>query len=185
MEYSTVNAKSQISGSFFTDRNRPLRKAPAVAWNRSKAATFPVRPRNHTFFLFFRVFCLKTAHFDAIFMETHFMVDVAQLVRASDCGSECRGFKSLHPPHLKNSRTARVCKNSCGLFLLQRKQNGRRTFRETRLREKPGSHASVRPASQKRTPPYCQGMPRLQQARYSTRTDRCRNALPSRRELQI
>ena len=27
------------------------------------------------------------------------MVDVAQLVRASDCGSECRGFKSLHPPH--------------------------------------------------------------------------------------
>ena len=26
------------------------------------------------------------------------MVDVAQLVRASDCGSESRGFKSPHPP---------------------------------------------------------------------------------------
>ena len=25
------------------------------------------------------------------------MVDVVQLVRASDCGSECRGFES-HPP---------------------------------------------------------------------------------------
>ena len=28
------------------------------------------------------------------------MVDVVQLVRASDCGSECRGFES-HPPPLK------------------------------------------------------------------------------------
>ena len=27
------------------------------------------------------------------------VVGVAQLVRASDCGSEGRGFKSLHPPH--------------------------------------------------------------------------------------
>ena len=26
------------------------------------------------------------------------MVDVVQLVRASDCGSECRGFESHHPP---------------------------------------------------------------------------------------
>src|SRR5262249_46516496 len=26
------------------------------------------------------------------------MVGVAQLVRASDCGSECRGFESPHPP---------------------------------------------------------------------------------------
>lgn len=27
-------------------------------------------------------------------------VGVAQLVRASDCGSEGRGFKSHHPPHI-------------------------------------------------------------------------------------
>ena len=33
------------------------------------------------------------------------MAEVAQLVRASDCGSECRGFESRFPPHqfkLKN-----------------------------------------------------------------------------------
>ena len=29
------------------------------------------------------------------------MVDVVQLVRASDCGSECRGFESHLPPHKK------------------------------------------------------------------------------------
>ena len=29
------------------------------------------------------------------------MVDVVQLVRASDCGSECRGFESHRPP-IKN-----------------------------------------------------------------------------------
>ena len=29
------------------------------------------------------------------------MVDVAQLVSASDCGSEGRGFDSHHPPHKK------------------------------------------------------------------------------------
>ena len=27
-------------------------------------------------------------------------VGIAQLGRASDCGSECRGFESLYPPHL-------------------------------------------------------------------------------------
>jgi hypothetical protein len=27
------------------------------------------------------------------------MADVAQLVRASDCGSEGRGFKTRHSPH--------------------------------------------------------------------------------------
>ena len=30
---------------------------------------------------------------------SHNMVGVAQLVRASDCGSEGRGFESLYPPH--------------------------------------------------------------------------------------
>ena len=31
------------------------------------------------------------------------MVDVVQLVRASDCGSECRGFESHLPPSNKAS----------------------------------------------------------------------------------
>ncbi len=31
------------------------------------------------------------------------MVDVVQLVRASDCGSECRGFESHLPPHKKQA----------------------------------------------------------------------------------
>ncbi len=35
------------------------------------------------------------------------MVGVAQLVRASDCGSECRGFESPHPPLYLHK--ARVC----------------------------------------------------------------------------
>ena len=29
----------------------------------------------------------------------HFMVDIVQLVRASVCGTECRGFESHYPPH--------------------------------------------------------------------------------------
>ena len=31
------------------------------------------------------------------------MVAVVQLVRASDCGSECRGFESHLPPNKKGS----------------------------------------------------------------------------------
>ena len=31
------------------------------------------------------------------------MVDVVQLVRASDCGSECRGFESHLPPNKKQA----------------------------------------------------------------------------------
>ncbi len=31
------------------------------------------------------------------------MADVAQLVRASVCGTECRRFESGHPPHKKLS----------------------------------------------------------------------------------
>ena len=40
------------------------------------------------------------------YSHTH-MVDVAQLVSASDCGSEGRGFDSHHPPH-KNRRYLRI-----------------------------------------------------------------------------
>ena len=32
------------------------------------------------------------------------MVDIAQLVSASDCGSEGRGFESHYPPHAKTLR---------------------------------------------------------------------------------
>ena len=35
------------------------------------------------------------------------MVGIAQLVRASDCGSEGRGFESLYPPQI-SAITARV-----------------------------------------------------------------------------
>ena len=31
------------------------------------------------------------------------MVDIVQLVRASDCGSECRGFESHYPPQRKQA----------------------------------------------------------------------------------
>ena len=48
------------------------------------------------------------------------MVDVAQLVRASDCGSEGRGFESLHPPHfyrlLTFSGMSSNCKGSFDLY---------------------------------------------------------------------
>ena len=33
------------------------------------------------------------------------MVDIAQLVSASDCGSEGRGFESHYPPHKKETDT--------------------------------------------------------------------------------
>ncbi len=35
---------------------------------------------------------------DSVSLCYHPMVGVVQLVRASDCGSECRGFESLYPP---------------------------------------------------------------------------------------
>lgn len=31
------------------------------------------------------------------------MADVAQLVRALVCGTRCREFESLHPPHIKKN----------------------------------------------------------------------------------
>ena len=37
------------------------------------------------------------------FKKCNNMVAVVQLVRASDCGSECRGFESHLPPHKKSS----------------------------------------------------------------------------------
>ena len=40
------------------------------------------------------------------------MVDVVQLVRASDCGSECRGFESHLPPK-KNPVNLSIYRISC------------------------------------------------------------------------
>ena len=51
---------------------------------------FAVSKKNTTFALL-----LKT--------EAH-MVAVVQLVRASDCGSECRGFEPHRPPAQKESK---------------------------------------------------------------------------------
>ena len=44
----------------------------------------------------------KTGGAPVVTPDSAYMVDVVQLVRASDCGSECRGFES-HPPPLKES----------------------------------------------------------------------------------
>ena len=41
---------------------------------------------------------LFTIHY---YLLTSYMVDIAQLVSASDCGSEGRGFESHYPPHKK------------------------------------------------------------------------------------
>ena len=40
------------------------------------------------------------------------MVDVVQLVRASDCGSECRGFESHLPPKITPA-SRKICRSSC------------------------------------------------------------------------
>ena len=40
--------------------------------------------------------------------DTEYVVGVAQLVRAPDCGSGCRGFESLYPPHKKSGIGNRV-----------------------------------------------------------------------------
>ena len=45
----------------------------------------------------------KVRIFAIAFLKQQYMVDVVQLVRASDCGSECRGFESHLPPHKKQA----------------------------------------------------------------------------------
>ena len=37
------------------------------------------------------------------------MVVIVQLVRASDCGSECRGFESHYPPEERNNCFSLFC----------------------------------------------------------------------------
>ena len=41
---------------------------------------------------------LCAAFLESALEKTIYMVAVVQLVRASDCGSECRGFESHLPP---------------------------------------------------------------------------------------
>ncbi len=67
------------------------------------------------------------------------MVDVAQLVSASDCGSEGRGFDSHHPPH-KNRRYLRISPVFMGWMMgverAKRKQSGGERTERRRWRNK-------------------------------------------------
>ena len=54
------------------------------------------------------------------------MVGIAQLVRASDCGSEGRGFESLYPPHMTLRRAAQSSALSLGAGFWIRRIQGRR-----------------------------------------------------------
>ena len=47
------------------------------------------------------------------------MVDVVQLVRASDCGSECRRFESGLPPNKKRKIMQASSSNIRGFFLIK------------------------------------------------------------------
>ena len=47
----------------------------------------------------------KSRTFALAFKEATNMVPVVQLVRASDCGSECRGFESHRAPKIKACRS--------------------------------------------------------------------------------
>ena len=49
-----------------------------------------------------------------------YMVDVAQLVRASDCGSEGRGFEPHYPPHQQEN----PCQSTRVFLLLGRPLGG-------------------------------------------------------------
>ena len=47
-------------------------------------------------------FVAKSSYLCTALTEKRYMVPVVQLVRASDCGSECRGFESHRAPKNKN-----------------------------------------------------------------------------------
>ena len=56
------------------------------------------------------------------------MVGVAQLVRASDCGSEGRGFESHHPPHIKTPQVIGVFLLLCAQYIVLLKNQVRTMF---------------------------------------------------------
>lgn len=55
-------------------------------------------------FLFFETLMLTFYRFNCINSFVTMMADVAQLVRALVCGTRCREFESLHPPHIEKTR---------------------------------------------------------------------------------
>ena len=56
------------------------------------------------FYRFFITLILTFYLFNCINRFVTMMADVAQLVRALVCGTRCREFESLHPPHIKKAR---------------------------------------------------------------------------------
>ena len=64
------------------------------------------------FYRFFITLILTFYLFNCINRFVTMMADVAQLVRALVCGTRCREFESLHPPHIEKSSS------QDGLFLL-------------------------------------------------------------------
>lgn len=57
-------------------------------------------------FLFYKIqiLILTFGSFECINYSVTIMADVAQLVRALVCGTRCREFESLHPPHIEKAR---------------------------------------------------------------------------------
>ena len=64
------------------------------------------------FYRFFITLILTFYLFNCINRFVTMMADVAQLVRALVCGTRCREFESLHPPHIKKAH------RKMGFFLL-------------------------------------------------------------------
>ena len=49
-------------------------------------------------------------------LNIYFMVGIVQLVRASDCGPECRGFESHYPPHFIIWIKIKLCQQDSLLY---------------------------------------------------------------------
>ena len=69
----------------------------------------PTKQKKQTYYLENRKYCPT---FASLLRNKSDMVVVVQLVRASDCGSECRGFESHQPPQ------QRECKQCYSLYFL-------------------------------------------------------------------
>ena len=72
------------------------------------------------------------------FKKCNNMVTVVQLVRASDCGSECRGFESLQSPKKKRNFS-----DDFPLFLLYTPFTGLRVQFEKNFRQSEQEESSV------------------------------------------
>ena len=57
------------------------------------------------------------------------MVDVVQLVRASDCGSECRGFESHLPPWTFKKRKAELLSSFFCVYSRRHQKKDTNTFK--------------------------------------------------------